>query len=129
MTALLLIALGGALGGMARYWISELVEARYGDRFPLGTLLVNLIGAFAIGLAAGWLPDGPPPQGGGFGPVWAALVVGGLGSFTTVSSFSLQTLTLLRSGRAGRGVLNIAVSVAGCLGAAALGLALAGGWG
>lgn len=111
MGQLLLIAAGGALGALARYWLSALVDARLGGRFPWGTLVVNLTGAGLIGLLAGlWMV-----AGGAHGPVWAFFVIGVLGSYTTVSSFSLQTLELFQAGRiAAAGGLAM-LSLAGCL--------------
>lgn len=120
-----LVALGGALGGMARYGLSELVARWLGDRFPWGTLSVNLSGALAIGvLAALLLPEGgvPAPNAEtGSSTLWAVLVVGGLGSYTTLSSFSLRTLALLQAGQMVRAGLNVLGSAGGCLAAAAAG--------
>lgn len=116
--SLFFILLGGALGGLLRYWMTAWVSSRMGDAFPWGTLLVNVSGACLIGMVAAWvLPDG---LGGGQVNVWAWLVVGGLGSYTTVSSFSLQTLILLRGKRPLRALFNVLLSVFLCLGAAAL---------
>jgi fluoride exporter len=115
---LLLVAVGGALGGLARHGVAAAVDRRLGGTFPFGTLAVNASGAAAIGVLAGLLlADGRP----GAPSLWMGLVVGVLGSYTTVSSFSLQTLALARTGRARRAALNVAGSVALCLGAAALG--------
>jgi CrcB protein len=113
------VMLGCALGGMARYFVSGLVARRIGETFPWGTLTVNVTGAFAIGLIAasaaaqGWFAD--------LGQ-WRFAVVGFLGSYTTVSSFSLQTLALLREGETGRALANAALSLGLCLPLAALGL-------
>lgn len=124
MPEIVLLAGGCALGGVARVWLAGLVSRHFRQAFPWGTLAVNGTGAFAVGLlaagaAAGqaWLAD---PTG------WRTLVVGFLGSYTTVSSFSLQTLTLLQEGALFRGCANIVLSLALCLSAAAVGL-LAGG--
>lgn len=110
---LLAVALGGALGGMARLWISEVVARRFGEAFPWGTLVVNVTGAALIGVAAGLFLV-PPLQSLVEPALWAALVVGVLGSYTTVSAFSLQTLSLLRSGERGRAAANVAASVGLC---------------
>lgn len=124
-TALIVTAVlaGSAAGGGARLWLSRLLARACGERFPWGTLAVNLSGAALIGVAAGTLaaPDSPT----GTLP-WSATVIGFLGSYTTVSSFSLQTLTLLQDRRCGAAAANVVVSTAGCLGAAALALALTG---
>jgi CrcB protein len=119
MTHAIWVMLGCALGGMARYFVSGLVARRIGETFPWGTLAVNVSGAFAIGLIAasaarqGWFAD--PGQ-------WRLAAVGFLGSYTTVSSFSLQTLALLRDGGTGRAIANAVLSLGLCLPLAALGL-------
>ena len=115
----LAVALGGALGGAARFWVSEFVARRLMERFPWGTLVVNVTGAGLIGLAAA-LALGNDGSITAWPSTWALLVIGVLGSYTTVSSFSYQTLLLLQAGKAGRAGANIAASVILCLGAVAL---------
>ena len=122
---LLLVALGGGLGGMARFWLSGVVGRRYGETFPWGTLVVNVSGAACIGVLGGLLLT-PEARAAGPSPVWIVLVVGVLGSYTTVSSFSLQTLALMRTGEPMRAALNVGLSVVLCLSAATLGYAAAG---
>jgi CrcB protein len=107
------VALGGALGSIARYGASGLVGRWFGETFPWGTLLVNVIGSFAIGLFATvtgtdgrWLVS---PAARTF------FMVGICGGFTTFSSFSLQTLNLARDGEWLYAGLNILGSVALCL--------------
>ena len=90
----LLVVLGGGLGGMARLAVTEWAANRWGSRFPWGTLAVNLSGALGIGALAA-VVDWPHSSGSG----WLFLAAGVLGGFTTVSSFSLQTLTLLQQRR------------------------------
>jgi CrcB protein len=109
----LLVALGGALGSVARYGVSGMVARWFGESFPWGTLLVNVAGSFAIGLFATltgadgrWLV---PPAGRTF------FMAGICGGFTTFSSFSLQTLNLVRDGQWLFAGLNILGSVALCL--------------
>ena len=123
--ALTLVALGGGLGSVARFWVSGVIARRYGETFPWGTLVVNVTGSAAIGVCAALLlaPDAPTPdaQVSGLRAAWAGLVLGVLGSYTTVSSFSLQTLALARSGETGRALGNVALSLVLCLGAAAAG--------
>lgn len=113
----LAVALGGALGGVARVWVSELLARRLGERFPWGTLVVNVTGSGLIGVAAALAlaSDGSASSPS----VWALLVIGVLGSYTTVSSFSYQTLVLLHAGEPGRASANVAASLILCLGAAA----------
>lgn len=112
----LIVGFGGALGGIARFWLSSTVNRWLGGVFPWGTLVVNVSGSFAIGLLTASLPNAST----GSTP-WLALAVGILGSYTTVSSFSLETLTLLRNGQLVQAGLNVAVSPGLCLGAATLG--------
>lgn len=119
---LLLVALGGALGGATRFVVGELVQSRVGDAFPWGTLVVNVTGALAIGMAAGiFLSGGAAPAH----PAWTIFAVGVLGSYTTVSSFSLQTLELWQRGASVHAALNVLASFALCLAAVAAGIALA----
>lgn len=121
---LLGVAIGGALGGVTRFWLSGAIARRLGETFPWGTLVVNTTGAFAIGVLAALLTTRP-------GHVvldtslWAALVIGVLGSYTTVSAFSLQTLSLLRDRDYARAAGNVAASLAGCLAAVVAGYLLA----
>lgn len=119
---ILAIAAGGAIGGGVRFWTSGLVARRFGETFPWGTLVVNVSGAIVIGALAGLLHS-PGTHAVKHVPVWAGLAIGVLGSYTTVSSFSLQTLALLRTGESGRALGNIVASLALCLTAAALGYA------
>ena len=116
---ILIVAAAGVLGGIARFWISGLVARRIGERFPWGTLVVNTTGALAVGILAALLPGFG--AGDGAATPWLALVVGVLGSYTTVSSFSLQTLALIRESELLRAVLNMVLSLGFCLAAAAAG--------
>src|SRR4051794_29642186 len=90
------ICLGSALGGGCRYWVSGAIAQRFGDAFPLGTMVVNITGCFLIGLLAactdpgGRLVIGPAAR--------QFLMVGVMGGYTTFSSFSLQTLSLVQQG-------------------------------
>src|SRR6186713_714442 len=114
------VALGSAIGGPARYFVAGVVGRSIGQTFPWGTMVVNVSGAFAIGmLAAAASVHGLLPA-----PVaWQFAVTGFLGSYTTVSSFSLQTLALVRNGWILRAAGNVLLSVALCLCAVALGYA------
>jgi fluoride exporter len=120
--ALLAVALGSALGGMARYWLGTLIDRRSDGSWPTGTLVVNFSGAFCIGLASAILGTDELTS-----LPWALLVTGFLGSYTTVSSFSLQTLLIARQGRVFRAVMHVGLSVTGCLLAAVVGM-VAGQW-
>jgi CrcB protein len=119
MLTYLWIAIGSALGGMARYACSRAVAVRYGETFPWGTLTVNVIGSVVIGfVAAVSAPEGRiivSPTARNF------LMVGLCGGFTTFSSFSLQTLELIRNRDFGEAFGNILLSVAACMAAVAIG--------
>ena len=107
------IALGGALGSVARYWVSGVVAQRYGETFPLGTLLINIVGSLAIGFFATLTdPDGRFLASPSFRRFF---MVGICGGFTTFSSFSLQTLNLAREGQWFGAGLNAVLSLACCL--------------
>ncbi|MDP3895054.1 MAG: CrcB family protein [Mesorhizobium sp.] len=121
---IVLVALGGALGGMGRLWVSGRVERIAGESFPWGILVVNVSGAACIGVVGGLLLSRDTHSAGAF-QLWAVLVIGLLGSYTTVSSFSLQTLALLRAGDFPRAALNVVASLVLCLSAAAAGYAAA----
>jgi CrcB protein len=117
MYHLSLVCLGGMLGGMARFLVSGLVARRVGETFPWGTMAVNVTGAFVIGVLAAALQDQDLPA------VWAFAGTGFLGCYTTVSSFSLQTLALARDGEWMRAGGNVLLSVVISLLAVASGLA------
>jgi fluoride exporter len=118
------IALGSALGGVARYGASSLIAGWFGQTFPWGTLLVNISGSFVIGFFASLTgPDGRvmvAPDMRQF------FMVGICGGYTTFSSFSLQTLTLMRAGDWVGAIGNAVFSVLLCLVAVAFGTWLAG---
>lgn len=107
--AYLLIALGSALGGVARHWLSTVLAARLASPFPWPTFLVNVLGSAAIGFVLA-LPDSrlsPPAR--------QFLTVGILGGFTTFSAFSAQTLALLQAGKTPVALAYIFASVAVCV--------------
>ena len=96
MSLYLWIALGSALGGLARYALSGFVAHHIGETFPWGTLIVNVSGSFIIGFFSTLTePDGRFLVGG---TIRQFVMTGLLGGFTTYSSFSLQTLSLVREG-------------------------------
>jgi CrcB protein len=107
------IAIGGALGSVARYGASNLIDGWLGPTLPWGTILVNISGSFVIGFVAA-LTDV-----GGAMPVSRDarlfLMVGICGGYTTFSSFSLQTLNLIRAGQIAYAGVNIGVSVVACI--------------
>jgi protein CrcB len=118
-----LIGLGGALGSVARAWLGNAMVALTGPGFPWGTILINIVGSFVIGFF-GTLTATDGRFAVPF-DVRAFVMVGICGGFTTFSSFSLQTLELLRDGRPGHALANIALSVALCLTSVAAGYSLA----
>lgn len=119
--AYLWVALGGALGSVGRYWLGGLVADRVGSTFPWGTLAVNVSGSFVIGiLAVLALAEGRlDPQSRTF--VTQFLMIGVCGGFTTFSSFSLQTLNLLREREFLYASGNVLLSVLSCMVAVWLG--------
>ncbi|WP_024329327.1 CrcB family protein [Thioalkalivibrio sp. ALR17-21] len=118
---LLLVGAGGALGGLARFWLVQWVDNRTGGgRFPWGTLAVNVSGALLIGLALGRV-SGPALTSW----LWLLLVVGVLGSFTTVSSFSLQVVGVAERDGLRPAALYILLTLAGGLTLVSLGYGLA----
>ena len=117
------VALGGALGSVARFWASGFVARHFGETFPFGTLVVNVTGSFVIGLFATLTdPDGRFLVSPGFRTFF---MVGICGGYTTFSSFSLQTLNLLREGEWLHAAANAMLSLALCLIAVWLGHVLA----
>ncbi len=113
MGKLILIGLAGFIGTLGRYWLSGVVARRYGETFPMGTLVVNLVGCFLVGLLFYLLQERFLVNQ----TVRTVILIGFLGGFTTFSSFGLQTFTLLQDGEFGLAVLNI-------LGANLIGLVL-----
>lgn len=112
------VAIGGALGAVSRYLLSNLVFQWINKPFPYGTLSVNLIGSFAIGVVYVWLIENS--WSGNQGRL--LLMVGFLGAFTTFSTFSLESLTLLQQSRLAEFFTYMALSVGGCLLATAAGM-------
>ena len=114
------IAFGGILGTLARYYLQGWVQARTGV-FPVGTLAINLIGSLMIGfvirLATGSTIISPDLR--------AALTIGFCGAFTTMSTFSYETIALLRDGEYGYAGLYMGGTILGCLAAVIIGTAVA----
>ena len=123
MITYLWIAIGSALGGMARYACSGLAASWFGVTFPWGTLIINVLGSFVIGFFA--TLTGPDGRMLVASDVRQFVMVGICGGYTTFSSFSLQTLNLLRNGDLMRGGGNVALSVVTCLVAVWIGAAAA----
>ena len=123
MLSYILVALGGALGSVARFWFSGFVADHFGETFPWGTLLVNVSGSFVIGLFFSLTqPNGSLLVA----PSWREFfMIGICGGYTTFSSFSLQTLNLARGGQWLYAGANALLSLVLCLVAVWLGHLLA----
>jgi fluoride exporter len=119
MSSYFWIAVGGALGSVARFWCSGLAARHGGETFPWGTLVVNVVGSFVIGFVSTLTG----PDGRWFlGARWREFImIGVCGGYTTFSSFSLQTLSLAQDGQWGKAGGNIFLSVMLCLVAVWLG--------
>lgn len=107
------IALGGALGSVLRFWCSIAVARAVGETFPWGTLLVNVVGSFLIGLVA--VTTGPDGRLLITSSIRQFVLVGIFGGYTTFSSFSLQTLNLALDGEWALAGANILLSMTLCL--------------
>jgi CrcB protein len=108
MNAVILVGIGGALGSIARYGSGVLVGRIWPTTFPLATMMVNIAGSLAMGLFIGWLARTTP--------AWQAdarlfVAIGVLGGFTTLSSFSLDTVSLIERGEWGQALLYVLLSV------------------
>jgi CrcB protein len=106
MLRTLLIGIAGLAGTLLRYWLSGFVARRYGETFPVGTMVVNVLGCFMAGAIFNLTEErflvNPTLR--------TVILIGLLGGFTTFSSYGLQTFTLLRDGEFGLATLNIVVS-------------------
>jgi CrcB protein len=109
----LCIGAGGAIGTILRFWISGVIANAFGERFPTGTLVVNITGSMIIGFFSALTgPEGRmmvKPLGRQF------FMIGVCGGYTTFSSFSLQTLNLARENQWGLAWLNAGLSLLFCL--------------
>jgi CrcB protein len=117
------IAAGSALGGIARFWCSGVIARAFGETFPWGTLIVNVSGSLLIGIIAAL--TGPDGRIFLSSTTRLALMAGFCGGYTTFSSFSLQTLSLIQDGEWWLAGANIALSVVACLVAVWVGYAFA----
>jgi fluoride exporter len=117
----LLIALGGALGSIARYWVGTAVAARSGIKFPYGTLVVNLSACLVIGFTLTFLAERTD-----INPAWRFLIpIGFIGAYSTFSTYEWETLSTLRSGAFAAAALYAVGSLILGLGATWCGSALA----
>ena len=120
MTRTLLVAIGGLLGSVGRYWLSGFVQQASGGEFPLGTLAVNILGSFVVGLVMALSLERGIVQAN----ARILLTIGLCGGFTTMSTFSYETVALLRDGEMMLALSNIAATVGSCLAAAWVGQAV-----
>lgn len=118
MTQLLAIAAGGSIGAVLRYLASSGVHIWLGRGFPYGTLFVNVLGSFIMGLLYELFLQRISVSD----EIRALLLVGVLGAFTTFSTFSMETISLIEQGDLSKAVLNVLLSVILCLSAAWFGL-------
>ncbi|WP_298885314.1 fluoride efflux transporter CrcB [uncultured Bradyrhizobium sp.] len=123
LSGMIAIVVGSVLGGCTRYFVSGAIARRLGETFPWGTMTINVTGAFLIGIL-GALATHPGSVFATPNP-WLFAVTGFLGCYTTVSSFSLQTLTLARNGEPVHALGNVVFSVGLCLAAVSCGFLLA----
>lgn len=123
MPSYLLIAIGGAIGSVLRYWCSLAIATSFGQQFPWGTMVVNVSGSVVIGFFSTltgtegrWLVS----------PAFRQFIMIGIcGGYTTFSSFSLQTLELVQEGQMARAAGNVLGSVVLCLAGVWIGHVLA----
>jgi fluoride exporter len=117
----LLVAVGGAFGSVARYWVAGVAPRLWGEAFPYGTLVVNVLGSFLISLVMGVaLSTTLIPVN-----LRVFLTTGIIGGFTTYSTFNYETLALLQERLWWTGSLNVAITLLGCVIAGMLGLLVA----
>ncbi|QIB36006.1 fluoride efflux transporter CrcB [Ancylobacter pratisalsi] len=122
MTGLLLIFIGAGVGGVLRNLVGMAAIRFFGTAFPFGTFLVNVIGCFIIGCAAGWLTMRVEHMWAGHARFF--IITGVLGGFTTFSSFSLDAAVLVERGELGLAALYVGGSLVLSLAAVFGGLAL-----
>jgi CrcB protein len=117
MSRMLLVAVGGLIGSILRYWLAGVVQQSVDSEFPIGTLAVNLIGSFVIGVVI----SASVERGLLSAEARLLLATGFCGGFTTMSTFSYETLALLRDGETAYALGNVGGSILGCLAATWLG--------
>ena len=116
------VAAGAALGAPCRYLLDRAVQTRHAQRFPYGTLLINLLGSAVLGVLVGLAGHGLPKV------AFAAAGTGWCGAFTTYSTFGYETVQLARDGFRWRALANVGGSVLGGLALAGLGVIVGRAW-
>ena len=107
MERYLAVAIGGALGAMARYWLGMLIGEHFPSRFPIGTLIINVTGSFIIGFFLTFVS-----QRLNINPNWRlAIAVGFVGAYTTFSTFEYEIYKLIDDGRMTIGIAYLTVSL------------------
>ena len=112
------VAIGGAAGCTARFYLVSYFMVKFGRLYPYGILCVNVLGSFLIGICAAFIYQHLKPASGEFAT--ALLITGFLGGFTTFSSFSLDTYTMLSDGRIALATVNILANLVLCITATAI---------
>lgn len=121
LLGVMLVGVGGGVGAAARFWVADTIKARRPSGFPWGTWIVNVAGSLVIGAVTGWLLFAGP------GEHWRLLLATGLcGGFTTFSTASVETATLLRAGRARLAVLQAVSTLLVTVTAVVAGVAVVG---
>ena len=110
MKLVLAIFIGGGLGSVSRFGVSILGSKLFDDKFPIGTLLANLLSCIVLGLLVGAFQDKVNSE-----ELRALLILGFCGGFSTFSTFSLETLNLMKAGQFWMAALNVIISVLACL--------------
>tara|TARA_Y100000385_G_C13025388_1_gene608167 strand:- start:994 stop:1365 length:372 start_codon:yes stop_codon:yes gene_type:complete len=110
MKVLLAIFIGGGFGSVSRYGISILGTKLFDAKFPVGTLLANLLSCIVLGLFVGAFQDKVNSE-----ELRALLILGFCGGFSTFSTFSLETLNLMKAGQYWMAAMNVVISLLACL--------------
>jgi CrcB protein len=117
MRTAVLIFVGGGLGSLARYFLGQVISKYSYTQFPLGTLIVNIVACLLVGLLAGLIDHKAAAR--------AFLIIGFCGGFSTFSTFTVETMDLIRGNFMGHVVLYILASLVCCMGATFVGLWIA----